>query len=165
MSGKEDGRPGMDMHSKPDTAVAGVVMMDRAGRFLLQRRDDNPAISSPGMIGMFGGHREGDETDLACALREVREETGLQLDPDRLRLIAGTRVQYGDGTIREGTFYFADRIDGASLRVTEGTLIVIPYGELGGYFREMVPTCAYVMSLINEHIRSGTLAFHVESAR
>lgn len=152
----------MDIRRPPDTVVAGVVMMDRWGNFLLQRRDDNPAISSPGMIGLFGGHMEEGESDVECALREVREETGLCLTADMLRLIAHTRVQYSNNLVREGTFYFADRIDPTPFIVTEGSLEVVPTQELSRHFAEMVPTCAYVMSLVSEMIRSGTLRFFVE---
>jgi 8-oxo-dGTP pyrophosphatase MutT (NUDIX family) len=36
-------------------------------------------IVAPGKIGLFGGHREGNETFLECVVREVQEETGLAL--------------------------------------------------------------------------------------
>src|SRR5215472_4577812 len=36
--------------------VAGAVIIDTRGRFLLQQRDDTPRIAQPGKIGLFGGH-------------------------------------------------------------------------------------------------------------
>jgi hypothetical protein len=42
--------------------------------FLLQQRDDVPGVFQRGKIGLFGGHREGDETFLQCIVREIHEE-------------------------------------------------------------------------------------------
>lgn len=52
---------------------------------LLLLRDDIPTIQWPGHWDLPGGGREGDETPEACALRELEEETGLRLAPERLR--------------------------------------------------------------------------------
>ncbi|MEX3313543.1 NUDIX hydrolase [Sulfitobacter sp. PS-8MA] len=40
-------------------------------------RDDRPGLPFPGHWDLPGGGREGDETPLACALRECQEELGL----------------------------------------------------------------------------------------
>ncbi len=53
--------------------IACAVLVDPHGRFLLQRRDNVPNILYPGKIGLFGGHREGEETFLECVVREVSE--------------------------------------------------------------------------------------------
>ncbi|WP_134725105.1 NUDIX domain-containing protein [Paracoccus luteus] len=53
-------------------------------RLLVMRRDDIPTINWPGAWDLPGGGREGDETPVACALRELAEETGLRLAPSRL---------------------------------------------------------------------------------
>ncbi|MDK3017645.1 NUDIX hydrolase [Pseudodonghicola flavimaris] len=44
-------------------------------------RDDKPDIPWPGHWDLPGGGREGEESPLDCALRETREEIGLQLTP------------------------------------------------------------------------------------
>ena len=54
--------------------AARAVVRDRAGRVLFVRRRDN------GSWGMPAGAWELDETILECLKREVREETGLQVD-------------------------------------------------------------------------------------
>lgn len=51
---------------------------------LVMRRDDIPTIPWPGMWDLPGGAREPGEGPRACALRELSEETGLLLAPDRL---------------------------------------------------------------------------------
>ncbi len=45
------------------------------------KRDDKPGIPYPGLWDLPGGGREGDETPVECALREVEEEFGIVLDP------------------------------------------------------------------------------------
>lgn len=54
------------------------------GRLVAYRRDDKPSIPWPGLWDLPGGGREGAETPAACALREVQEEFGLVLTPDRI---------------------------------------------------------------------------------
>jgi len=51
--------------------TSGAILIDSLGRFLFQLRDDIPEILYPGKIGLFGGHREGNETFLECVVREV----------------------------------------------------------------------------------------------
>ncbi len=58
---------------------AGVILVDPQGRVLLQLRDDRPDIMFPGHWGITGGAAEDGETPEQAALREVREETGLDL--------------------------------------------------------------------------------------
>lgn len=62
-------------------AKVALLLDDRVLTIL---RDDIPAIPWPGHWDLPGGGREGDETPEACVLREVAEELGLSLSPDRL---------------------------------------------------------------------------------
>ncbi|MDE3096315.1 MAG: NUDIX domain-containing protein [Chloroflexota bacterium] len=58
---------------------AGVILVDREGRVLLQHRDDDPKIMYPGHWGITGGAGMPGETPEQTARREVQEETGLSL--------------------------------------------------------------------------------------
>ncbi len=55
--------------------VAAVVLLRLDGAALLQHRDDKPSLRHFGMWVPPGGHAEPGEAMLACALRELREET------------------------------------------------------------------------------------------
>jgi mutator protein MutT len=63
---------------KPDQPVncAGAVVRDADGRLLLVRRANEP---SRGLWSLPGGRIEPGETAAAAAVREVREETGLDV--------------------------------------------------------------------------------------
>lgn len=69
----------------------GVLLQDRAGRVLMQLRDDVPEIAGPGKWCLFGGHIDAGETILQTAIREMAEETGLNVRPDELRPYVVTR--------------------------------------------------------------------------
>ncbi len=58
---------------------AGVILVDRAGRVLLQLRDDTPGIMYPDHWGLTGGAGHAGETQEETARREVLEETGITL--------------------------------------------------------------------------------------
>jgi 8-oxo-dGTP pyrophosphatase MutT (NUDIX family) len=52
------------MNTPQHHEIAAAIIIDTAGRFLLQQRDDIAGIIHPGKVSLFGGHREGDETYL-----------------------------------------------------------------------------------------------------
>jgi len=51
---------------------------------LVYLRDEKPGLRWPGLWDLPGGGREGDEGPEDCLLRELGEEFGLGLEPDRL---------------------------------------------------------------------------------
>jgi 8-oxo-dGTP diphosphatase len=56
----------------------------RDADILTYQRDDRPGLGWPGLWDLPGGGREGVETPEACLLRELEEEFGLALGPERL---------------------------------------------------------------------------------
>ncbi len=64
--------------------AARVILLDAAGRVLLGRGHDGDQPERSWWFTIGGGIAPG-ESDLDAALREVREETGLTLDPTALR--------------------------------------------------------------------------------
>lgn len=56
----------------------GALIFTNDNKLLVQHRDDNPNILSPGKYGLFGGHTESGETSFEALHRELLEE--LELD-------------------------------------------------------------------------------------
>ncbi len=65
-------------------ASTGVLMLLADGTFLLQHRDNRPGIFYPGKVGLFGGEIETGETPVMGAIREIREELSIDIDPPLL---------------------------------------------------------------------------------
>ncbi|MCO5066987.1 MAG: NUDIX hydrolase [Rhizobiaceae bacterium] len=64
---------GRDFHGAKIALVMGDCLVT-------YKRDDIPTIPNPGLWDLPGGGREGDETPIFCAIREVEEEFGLTID-------------------------------------------------------------------------------------
>lgn len=95
--------------------AAAVALRDETGRILLLRRHDSGNWTMP------GGTLEHDETLAACAVREVVEETGLQVIVDGVIGIYSdpdVRIAYSDGEVRrEFTTVFAGRFDSGAVAI------------------------------------------------
>lgn len=64
------------------TKIRGAyILVKYKNRYIFQNRDNNPGISSPGLLSTFGGAREAkDKNLLENAKRELHEETDLPVD-------------------------------------------------------------------------------------
>ena len=87
----------------------GAVIKDDQGRLLLIKRGHAPAA---GLWSLPGGRIEPGETDAEALVREMREETGLVIDP--AQLIGTVRRPARDGVVFDIRDYAAT--------VTGGTL-------------------------------------------
>lgn len=95
--------------------AAAVALFDGDGRILLLRRKDNDKWTMPGGTMDFG------ESLVQCAIREVREETGFDIEISGL---IGTYtdpnvlIAYSDGEIRqEFTVVYAAKINSGELTI------------------------------------------------
>ena len=78
--------------------AASAIVIDQDGRILLHRRDDNELWSIP------GGAMEVGERIADTVIREVEEETGLEVKPERVVGIYSNPqhvVEYADGEVRQ----------------------------------------------------------------
>jgi 8-oxo-dGTP diphosphatase len=131
--------------------VACAILSDLHGRFLLQRRDNVPNILYPGKIGLFGGHREGEETFLDCVIREVHEETGYLAPPEHFEHLGsyvGPDAEVPGATVA-GEYYLLRGVSAGGLVVTEGSLMVVEPCKMLAIASEFAPsaTAAFAMLL------------------
>lgn len=77
--------------------------------FALERRAANPQDVHSGQIGLPGGAREGDETPLATALREAREEMGVGAPVEILGRLSALYIPPSDFDVHPFVGYVAPR--------------------------------------------------------
>lgn len=87
--------------------AAGAVVRDAAGRFLLVRRARDPEA---GRWTLPGGHVEAGESPASAAVREVAEETGLEVAVGREWLVLERPA--GPGTVFEIHDFVAEPVAG-----------------------------------------------------
>ena len=146
----------------PLREIASAVLIDTTGRLLLQQRDDVPGILCPGMIGLFGGHREKDETLLQCAVREIYEETGYLVSTDQLEPLVsydGVDDERGGGVLRAELFLIRD-VPADLLVITEGALAAIEFDHIAAVYDGLTPAArlavdALISRLGDEGLGSG----------
>jgi 8-oxo-dGTP diphosphatase len=97
--------------------AAALALFDSDAHILLLRRKDNDKWTMPGGTLDFG------ESLAHCAIREVREETGLHI---RITGLIGTYtdpqilIAYSDGEVRqEFTFVYAAEIESGELKIDD----------------------------------------------
>lgn len=112
------------------TAGAVVVLRDSAGQVLLLRSRHHSGWGLPGGLLKRG------EDPLAAALREVREEIGVRLQPADLS--CGSRNAQFDGGSRQVTAVFGAALDDAAVAGLrgDGTEIV----DLAWFAADALPT-------------------------
>jgi 8-oxo-dGTP diphosphatase len=131
----------------PHRAIAAAVVVDTSGDLLLQLRDDRPDIIYPGAIGLFGSHREGDESALDCVVRELAEELTYDIAPGRFVPLAwreGEDSERSGGTFR-GDFFLLHDIPRDKIVVTEGTLLVVAPNEISRIEKKLTPTARFAL--------------------
>lgn len=103
---------------------SGVILLDTAGRVLLQQRDDDVPPAGYGRWAIPGGGREGDETPRETAVREFEEETGIRLERVRFFATYDARRDFeqpaGAGPRLLHIFFADDAVDSARIEVHEG---------------------------------------------
>ena len=97
--------------------AASAVVVDDAGRILLHRRTDNALWSIP------GGAMEVGESIAETVVREVKEETGLDVEPERVVGIYSNPqhvIEYADGEVRQQfSICFACRLVGGQVALSD----------------------------------------------
>ncbi len=125
--------------------IACAILIGSDGNFLLQLRDDKPGLLFAAMIGLFGGHREGDETFLECVAREISEETGYAPSAKKFEPLVEYQTRYPDGTSVLGHYFVLGGVPEEKLTITEGTLVSVERENIVSYLARMTPATAFVI--------------------
>ncbi len=104
------------------TRFSAVILVDPAGRILLQERDEHAPID-PDLWGLVGGHVEPGEEHEPAAYRELAEETGIEAAPGSLELWREVEVLHDTRDTMQ-VFAAATRLTDADIVVGEGRQIV-----------------------------------------
>jgi 8-oxo-dGTP diphosphatase len=129
--------------------TTGVIILDTFGRFLLQQRDDVAGITSPGKIGLFGGHREDGETPLECIVREVHEEIGHFIPAERFEHLGsfdGADLDVEGGTLR-GHLFVARDVQANTLVIAEGALQIVDPADISTVEPRLAPTARVALNI------------------
>jgi ADP-ribose pyrophosphatase YjhB (NUDIX family) len=134
---------------------ASVVLYDRDGRTLLQRRTDFD------WWGIPGGALELDEDILACARRELVEETGLTAGDLRLTGIYTDpryEVVYPNGDqVQQFTICFSGRLAGGAMAVEAAEVKELRFFETAGLPWDNIPL--WYADMLRDALKGGEPAF------
>ena len=89
----------------PEVPCVGAVVHDARGRLLLVQRGHAP---SAGLWSVPGGRVEAGETEAEAVVREIAEETGLRVRPERV--LGRVRID-GDGVVFTVTDWVCSLLD------------------------------------------------------
>ena len=146
--------------------IAAAIVIAPSGRLLLQQRDNVPGILYPGMVGLFGGHREGNETFLECVVRELHEELSHFIPPERFEYVwSYDGPDWTDNGCTLRTEYFVVRdVPVDQISVTEGTLLIVDPNAVADLTAKLTPgalramTCLFCKSA-HGHFQNCRLKF------
>jgi 8-oxo-dGTP pyrophosphatase MutT (NUDIX family) len=128
---------------------ASAILISTDGRLLFQLRDNVPGISDPGKLGFFGGGREGDESFLDCVVREVHEEIGYFISPERFEFIGryvGPDHSTPNSTLY-GELFLAREVPIEGLTISEGNLKVVALHELERIHDSLAPPAKFALGI------------------
>jgi 8-oxo-dGTP diphosphatase len=112
--------------SVPEVPCVGAVVHDAAGRLLVIRRGHAP---SAGLWSVPGGRMEAGESEAEAVVREVAEETGLTVRPDRV--VGRVRVD-GDGVVFTITDWACTLLDPAQRPVAGDDAADVAFVDAAG---------------------------------
>jgi 8-oxo-dGTP diphosphatase len=85
-------------------AYAGVMVKSGNKVLLCKRRDDIPETTLPGYWSVPAGYVEPDEDIKTCAIRETKEETGIDIPQNETKFLAAYPSSDGEGVFYDYLF-------------------------------------------------------------
>ncbi len=119
----------------PHRQAARVVLFDADGRVLLLRGHDSHDLDHNWWFTVGGGKLD-HESDMECALRELREETGIQLNEDDLEgpiLYRESQFPFANVTARQDEHFFLAQLDRRDIKVNQARLTELEQEVLDEY--------------------------------
>lgn len=132
------------MGSGAFVGAKGALFCD--GQVLCYLRDDHEGLPWRAYWDLPGGGREGDEAAEACFLRELDEEFGLALAPERLLY---RRVLTFTGEAPRHSVFFAGRLETTEIEA-------IRFGSEGQHWRMMEVSAFVVHEKAVPHLAAET---------
>lgn len=118
--------------------VASVVFINPEGKLIFQKRDNKPDIRNPNMISTWGGACENSETPLQAAIREVHEETNVEISENDFTFFGEYPRPFEiDGKQVVNYVFLVHNIDETIVEVYEGQgwVLIDPFEEKTDVFR------------------------------
>jgi NAD+ diphosphatase len=104
---------GLAVYANP-APTASALVLDQEGKVLLARRAQDPG---KGLWDLLGGFVDEGEAPLAALKRELKEETGLEIEPGEF--LGGYPDRYGDDGIYTLNLYWTARVLGGELELDD----------------------------------------------
>lgn len=128
-----------------DRDAVTAIIVDEAGRFLMQLRDDIASVRYPGYWGLFGGGIDPDESAEDALVREIEEE--LRFTPTRFQALSEVfyRPAFRDEALCRKRFFVVpvSAAEIASMDQQEGTAMqLFTLAEIL-VLDKIIPTDAY----------------------
>lgn len=95
---------------------SGIIIENPQGKLLFQLRDNKKGLPHANKWSLFGGGIEPEESPVQAIVREVREELGLDIIPQNLRLLLRKKTKRE----RRYVFYYKLKENPARFKLREG---------------------------------------------
>ena len=116
------------INKKPEIhnlVICSNVFIRKDGKYLLMKRSIDK-IAAPGKIHPFGGKLDQDENPYRGAIREVKEETGIDIKNLKLEAVVFEIINEKDSPVNWLIFYFsADYDKGEIIETEEGEVVLL----------------------------------------
>jgi len=121
---KKCGDCGFEFYKNPAPAVACFIY-DEEGRLLVQRRAKDPG---KGTLDLPGGFIDLDETAEAAAIRELKEETNLDIEIERLLFTEPNRYEWSGYDVQPLDLFYEGKVkDFSTLKRQESEVAEIMF--------------------------------------
>lgn len=121
------------INKKPEIhnlVICANVFIRKDGKYLLMKRSKNK-IAAPGKIHPFGGKLDKNENPYEGAIREIKEEVGIDIKNLKLEAVVLELINEKDSSVNWLIFHFsADYDKGEIIETEEGQIVHLTEEEI-----------------------------------